>query len=51
MRKAIMFNPRTYKLIHTPTVVQGGGGAGWNPTWVFAALQYFEKILPLMDSL
>ena len=25
------FNPRTYKQIHTPTVVQerGGGGGGW----------------------
>ena len=24
-------NPRTYKQIHTPTVVQGGGGE-WNPS-------------------
>ena len=22
-------NPRTYKQIHTPTMVQGGGGGDW----------------------
>ena len=47
-------NPRTYKLIiHTPTMIQGGGGGGvgWNPPWFFAALQYFEKILPFITSI
>ena len=35
---------------HTPTVVQGGVG-GWNlPPRVFVTLQYFEKFLPLIDS-
>ena len=31
--KISLFNPRTYAQIHTPTVVQGGGGGGrgWNP--------------------
>ena len=48
--RARAFNPRTYKVIHNPTLVQAGRG-GWNPLLVFAALQYFEKILPLMDSL
>ena len=33
--------------IHTPTVVQGGGGEGKEPLpGVFDMLQYFEKILP-----
>ena len=36
------FNSRTYAQIHTPAVVQGG---------VLDMLQYFETILPLMDSL
>ena len=40
----VVFNPRTYKLIHTRTVVQGGMDGA--PSWVFAALQHFENILP-----
>ena len=37
---------------HTPTVVQGGGGGGGllNPPRVFVTLWYFEKFLPLIDS-
>ena len=31
-----ILNPRTYKQIHTPTVVQGGGGGGWNPSPEFS---------------
>ena len=44
-----ILNPRTYKQIHTPTVVQGGGG-GWMEPFprVFDILQYFETILPLV---
>ena len=47
-------NPRTYKQIHTPTVVQEEGEGGW---WmeplpgVFDMLQYFETTLPLVESL
>ena len=40
--------------IHTPTVVQGGGGRGeWMEPLprVFDMLQYFETILPLVESL
>ena len=39
--------------IHTPTVVQkgGGGGAPPPPPWVFDMLQYFEMILPSVESL
>ena len=39
--------------IHTPTVVQGGGGGvmdGTLPT-VFEMLQYFETILTSVESL
>ena len=38
--------------IHTPTVVQGGGGVmdGTLPT-VFEMLQYFETILTSVESL
>ena len=38
--------------IHTPTMVQGGGGVmdGTLPT-VFEMLQYFEKILTSVESL
>ena len=43
-------NPRTYTQIHTPTVVQGGGGVEPLPR-VFDMLQYFEMILPLVESL
>ena len=49
------FNPRTYTQIHTPTVVQGGGGggAGWIEPIpaVFNMLQYFETIVGLVESL
>ena len=35
--------------IHTPTVVQRGG---WmDPPWVFDMFQYFETILPSVESL
>ena len=48
------FNPRTYTQIHTPTVLQGGGGGVGlmepHPR-VFDKLQYFETILPLVESL
>ena len=47
-------NPRTYMQIHTPTVVQGGGGRGGGdeiPLTVFDMLQYFETILPSVESL
>ena len=43
-------NPRTYTQSHTPTVVQGGG-VDWPPPWVFDTLQYFETILPSVESL
>ena len=38
---------------HTPTMVQGGGGGLMDPLlpWVFDMLQYFEKILPSVESL
>ena len=42
-------NPRTYTQIHTPTVVQGGGVEPLPR--VFDMLQYFEMILPLVESL
>ena len=48
------FNPRTYMQIHTPTVVPGGGGVeggGWNQPLVFDMFQYFEAILPAVESL
>ena len=45
-----MFNPRTYTQIHTPTVVQGWGLM--KPLLrVFDMLQYFETILPSVESL
>ena len=45
-------NPRTYMQIHTPTVVQGGGGGVDEiPTTVFDIWQYFETILPSVESL
>ena len=41
-------NPRMYKQIHTPTVIQGGG---IEPLpGVFDMLQYFETILLLVES-
>ena len=47
------FNPRMYTQIHTPTVVQGGGGREVMEPLpeVFDMLQYFETILPLVESL
>ena len=43
---ATKLNPQTYTQIHTPTVVQLlEAGA------VFDMLQYFETILPLVESL
>ena len=47
-----MLNPLTYTQIHTPTVVQGRGGAGCNhfPEF-FDMFQYFETILSLLESL
>ena len=50
--QTISINLWTYKQIHTPTVVQRGGGRGdWNPSQEFDMLQYFETILPLVESL
>ena len=38
--------------IHTPTVVSGGReGGGRNPPLVFDMFQYFETILPAVESL
>ena len=45
----VTFDPRTYTQIHAPTVVQGGVNGA--PPWVFCMLQYFETILPLVESL
>ena len=42
-------NPRTYKQIHTPTVVQGGVNGTLPGS--FDMLQYFKTILPLVKSL
>ena len=47
-RFTITINPRTYTQIHTHTVVQAGGREGGV---VFDMLQYFETILPLVESL
>ena len=44
-------NPRTYKQIHTPTMVQGGVDGASPPPWVFDMLQFFDTILPWMESL
>ena len=47
-----MFNPRTYTQIHTPAVVQGmGRGRTETLPRVFDMLQYFETILPSVESL
>ena len=46
----LVINPRTYMQIHTPTVVQGSGVDG-PPPRVFDMLQYFETILPSVESL
>ena len=43
---------RTHKIIiHTPTMVQKGGGLIEPLPAVFDMLQYFEMILPLVESL
>ena len=51
----LYLNPRTYPQIHTPTVIQiggGGGGGGVEPLpRGFDMLQYFETILPSIESL
>ena len=49
MDKIKQVNPRAYTQIHTPTVVQGG----WMEPIpeVFDMLQYFETILPFVESL
>ena len=44
-------NPRTYTQSHTPTVVQGRGWLTPPSLWVFDTLQYFETILPSVESL
>ena len=48
-------NPRTYTQIHTSTMAQGvrGGGGELEGTLpgVFDVLQYFETILPSVESL
>ena len=43
------FNPRTYTQSHTPTMVQGG--VDGIPPCVFDMSQYFETILPSVESL
>ena len=45
----LLINPRTYVLSHTLTVVQGG--IEETPPLSFPMLQYFEKILPSVESL
>ena len=42
-------NPRTYTEIHTPTV--GQGRVDETPPGFFYMLQYFEMILPLVESI
>ena len=41
---------RTRRVIPPPWY-KGGGGGWWNPRWVFDMLQYFEMILPSVESL
>ena len=45
------FNHWMYTQIHTPTVVQGGREVMEPLPEVFDMLQYFETILPLVESL
>ena len=47
----LYFNPRTYKQINTPPWYKGGGGWMDPLPGVFDMLQYFETILPLVESL
>ena len=53
MKTLILTLGRTYTQIHTPTVVQGGGGGGVDGTRprVFDILEYSERILPSVESL
>ena len=47
-------NPLAYMQINTPTAEQGSGGGGGGvepPPGGFEMLQYFEAILPLVESL
>ena len=46
-------NPRTYTQIHTSTMVQGvrGGELEGTLPGVFDVLQYFETIVPSVESL
>ena len=47
-------NPRTYKQIHTPTMVQGGGGDwvdGTHPQSFWYVAVFCNDILPLVESL
>ena len=46
----LLSDPRTYTQIHTPTVVQVGGG-GWMEPLPSVMLQYLKTILPLVESL
>ena len=46
----LVINPRTHMQVHTPTVVQGGGMDGPPPRG-FDMMQYFETILPSVESL
>ena len=46
----LYINPRTYTPIHTPPVVQGGVNGPLPPPRVFDMLQYFETILPSVES-
>ena len=52
-RNMVNFNPQTYTQIHIPTMVQWGEGGWWMEPLpeVFDMLQYFETILPLVESL
>ena len=47
----LYFNPRTYKQINTPPWYKGGGGWMDPLPGVFDMFQYFETILPLVESL
>ena len=45
-----LINPRTYMQLTPPPWYKVRGGGGWNPPSVFVTLRYFEKFLPLIDS-
>ena len=46
-RAFVLFNPRTYKQIYTPSVVEVDGTL----PRVFDMLQYLETSLPLVESI